>query len=211
MTSLTRACLVLALLAASLAPALPARQQSEPKTAVLYRESYTLEAKQDYAGALAKIREIRQAGGGSYFATLRMAWLSYLAGDYKASAAGYTEAIAAEPRAIEPKLGLTLPLLAGRNWRELERACRDVLALDARNAIARSRLAQSFYWAANYPDAASTYRQLVADYPSDLDHRTGLGWALLRMGRTAEARQIFEGVLAVSPDNVNAKQGLAAQ
>lgn len=210
MTFLTRACLVLALLAASLA-LVSAGRQSEPKTAGLYRESYALEARQDYAGALARMRDVRQAGNGSYFATLRTAWLSYLAGDYKASAAGYTEAIAAEPKAIEPKLGLTLPLLAGRSWPELERACRDVLTLDPRNAVARSRLAQAYYWAGNYPDAASTYRQLVADYPSDLDHKTGLGWALLRMGRTAEARRIFEGVLAVSPDNINAKQGLAAQ
>lgn len=211
MTFLTRVFMVLVLLAASLALASPARQQAEPKTAGLYRESYTLEARQDYAGALARMRDIRQAGNGSYFATLRTAWLSYLAGDYKASAAGYVEAIAAEPKAIEPKLGLTLPLLAGRSWPELERACRDVLALDPRNAVARSRLGQAYYWAGNYPDAAVTYRQLVADYPSDLDHKTGLGWALLRMGRTAEARRIFENVLAVSPDNVNAKQGLAAQ
>jgi tetratricopeptide (TPR) repeat protein len=211
MTSLTRASIVFALLTASLALAAPARHQSESRIAVLYRESYMLEAKLDYPGALAKVREIRQSGGASYFATLRTAWLSYLAGDYKASAADYADAIAAEPKAVEPKLGLTLPLLAGRNWRELERACRDVLAIDARNVTARSRLAQALYWAGNYPDAASTYRQLVADYPSDLDHKTGLGWALLRMGRTAEARQIFGSVLAVSPDNVYAKQGLAAQ
>src|SRR5262249_13425163 len=157
------------------------------------------------------MRDIRQAAGPSYFSILRSAWLSYLAGEFKASAAGYAEAIALNPKAIEPKLGLTLPLLADRNWRDLDKACRDVLALDPRNTIAQSRLGLAQYWSGNYADAIATYRRLSADYPSDLDHQTGLGWALLKMGRTAEARQIFEAVLAVSPDNQNAKQGLAGK
>jgi Flp pilus assembly protein TadD len=86
-----------------------------------------------------------------------------------------------------------------------------VLALDAGNAVARARLAHAPYSVGNYPDAATAYRKLVTEYPSNLDHKTGLGWALLRMGRRAEARQLFEAVLAVSPDNPNARQGLAAQ
>jgi tetratricopeptide (TPR) repeat protein len=185
--------------------------RADARTAALYRESYGLEAKLDFAGALGRMRDIKAIAGSSYFVTLRTAWLSYLSGDFKASAAAYTEAIAASPKALEPKLGLTLPLLASKSWRELERACRDVLAIDPRNAVALSRLAQAYYWSGNYPDAAATYRQLAADYPSDLDHQTGLGWALLKMGRTAEARQVFDGVIAVSPDNTNAREGLAVK
>jgi Flp pilus assembly protein TadD len=111
---------------------------------------------------------------------------------------------------VEPKLGLTLPLLAQKRWRDLERACRDVLAVDAPNATARARLAHALYALGNYPDSAAAYRKLIADYPSVLDHQTGLGWALLRMGRRAEAHRLFQGVLAVSPDNANARAGLAA-
>src|SRR5437016_7951382 len=188
-----------------------AEAKPDPRTASLYRESYAAEARQDYTTALGKMREIKQVSGATYFVTLRLAWLSYLAGDFKASAADYTEAIADNPKAVEPKLGLTLPLLADRNWRDLEKACRDVLAIDPHNAIALSRLGMAYYWNNNYADAVATYRRLSADYPSDLDHQTGLGWALLKMGRTAEARQLFETVLALSPDNDNAKQGLAAK
>ena len=69
------------LLAGSAAAVSLVRAQSdvrpEPKTAALYRESYALEARQDFAGALAKMREVRQGTGKSYFATLRVAWLSY--------------------------------------------------------------------------------------------------------------------------------------
>lgn len=184
-------------------------QDPAAQLAGLYRDSYSLEANRDYPGSLAKMREIKTKAGGSYFVSLRTGWLSYLAGDYTASEAAYKEAIAASPKAIEPKLGLTLPLLAARKWRDLERACRDVVAVDPHNALARARLAHALYSVGNYPDSANEYRKLVEEYPAELDHQTGLGWALVKMGRKAEAKQLFAAVLAVSPDNANARQGLA--
>jgi hypothetical protein len=52
---------------------------------------------------------------------------------------------------------------------------------------------------------------LVEEYPGELDYQTGLGWALLRLGKREEAQGIFDFVLAVSPDNLNAREGIAAQ
>jgi tetratricopeptide (TPR) repeat protein len=187
------------------------RANAQGDAAGLYRDSYALEAKKDYAGATGKMKEVTRLNGASYFGTMRMAWLAYLAGDFPGSIGGYTAAIAAEPKVVEPRLGLTLPLLAARNWKDLEHACRDALAIDPHNAIALARLAAAQYWGTNYPGAESTYRQLTVDYPSDLDYKTGLAWALLKEGRTADARLIFTAVLAVSPDNVNAKAGMAAK
>jgi tetratricopeptide (TPR) repeat protein len=179
------------------------------ESARLYRESYRLEAQRDYRGALARIESVR-GRSRSYFATLRGAWLAYLLADHRSSAAGYRAAAALAPRAIEPRLGLTLPLLAARRWRELERACREALGLDPKSAVARARLAHAQYSLGNYPDAAGEYRRLVADYPSELDHQTGLAWALARMGRRDEARRLFEAVLAVSPDNASARAGTSS-
>ena len=181
------------------------------RVAGLYRDSYVLEAKGDYAGAASKVRDAKQASPRSYFAAARLGWLTYLAGDFSSSVAAYTEAIGLEPKAVEPKLGLTLPLVAAKKWRDLERACRDVLAVDAQNATALSRLAQAQYWSDNFADAAATYRRLADNYPSNLDYKTGLGWALLKTGRAADAKQQFDAVLAVSPDNASAKQGLAGR
>ncbi len=180
-----------------------------PAIGDLYRSSYELEAKGDAAGALAKMREVHSRGGSSYFLKARMAWLSYLAGRFDDAVRTYNEAITLQPAAIEPKLGLTLPLLAQGKWRDLERACREVLKLDANNMVARARLAHAQYSVGNYPDSATTYRKLVAEYPADLTFQTGLGWAMLKMGRRAEARTMFQQVLAVSPDNASAKAGMA--
>lgn len=183
----------------------------DAQIADLYRQSYALEANRDYPGALAKVREIKSKAGSSYFASVRLGWVAYLAGDYAASEAAYREAATAAPKAVEPRIGLTLPLLAAKKWRDLERACRDVIALDPNNSVARARLAHAQYSVGNYPDSATTYRKLIEEYPAELDHQTGLGWCLLKMGRKAEARQVFAGVLAVSPDNASAKAGMAAE
>ena len=211
MQRLTR--ITLAALTISVVVAHPSllRAQSESATANLYRESYALEAKHEYAGALAKVHDVTRTSGRTYFATMRLAWLAYLAGDFAASQAEYAVAIAAEPKSIEPKLGLTLPLLAARNWKDLDRACREALVVDPHNATALARLALAQYWGGSYAEAVATYRQLVVDYPSDLDYKTGLGWAYVKLGRLADARPVFEAVLAVSPDNTNAKQGLAVK
>jgi tetratricopeptide (TPR) repeat protein len=174
----------------------------------MFRESYALEAKRDYAAAMARVREARAAGANAYFSAIRLGWLSYLAGDFPGAVTSYTQAIAAEPRAIEAKIALTLPLMAQRNWRELERACMAVLAVDARNVLALARLGLAQYNAGNFPGAETTYRRLADDYPSELDYRTGLGWALLKQGKAADGRSVLEAVLAVSPDNASAKAGL---
>jgi tetratricopeptide (TPR) repeat protein len=177
----------------------------------LYRASYQAEARGDYAGALGKLREIRKAAGASYFASLRTGWLAYLAADFTTAEVNYRDAARAKPKAVEAKIGLTLVLFAAQKWRPLEVACKQVLADDAKQPTVRSRLAAAYYNLGNFPDAAAGYRKLVEEYPGELDYQTGLGWAMLRLGKREEARKIFEAVLAVSPDNPNAKEGIAAK
>jgi len=188
---------------------LPQGAWAGPTVPELYRQSYMQEAQGKPLEALATMRQVRSATGGSYFVVVRMAWLAYLGGKHAEAVAGYEEAIRFAPAAIEPRIGLTLPLLAQQSWRPLEVACREVLKLDPNHMLARARLAHANYSVGNYPDAAVLYRKLVDEYPADLDHQTGLGWALARMGRVKEAKAIFQQVLAVSPDNPNALQGMA--
>jgi tetratricopeptide (TPR) repeat protein len=177
----------------------------------LYRQSYALEAKGDYQASLARMREVRKLAGASYFLSLRSGWLAYLAGDQEGAEASYREAIKAKPEALEAKIGLTLVLYVAQRWKALETACKQVLAEDAKHATVRARLASSYYATGNYPDAAAIYRKLVEGFPGELDYQTGLAWALLRMGKNEEAQKMFRAVLAVSPDNLNALQGIAAK
>lgn len=200
--------LAIAMLAALLSA--PAVAEAGPEEVPhLFRQTYRLEAKGKYAVALAAMHKIRRHVGETYFVLARTGWLAHLSGRYAESEAAYRKAIGAAPKAIEPRVGLTLPLLAQQKWRELERASRDVLVLDPLNETARARLAHAHYMVKNYPDAATLYRSLTEQYPANLDYQTGLGWALVRMGRTKEGKELFRAVLAVSPDNPNALEGMA--
>lgn len=175
----------------------------------LFRQSYRLEAKGKPAVALAAMRKAQGYVGETYFVVARIAWLAQLAGRHAESEKAYRKAIQTAPKAIEPRLGLTLPLLSQGKWRDLERASRDVLKLDPLNEVARARLAHAHYMVKNYPDSATVYRGLVEHYPANLNYQTGLGWALARMGRVKEGKELFRAVLAVSPDNPNALDGMA--
>jgi tetratricopeptide (TPR) repeat protein len=179
--------------------------------AALYRQSYQQEARGEYANALSSMREVRKSTGASYFLALRTGWLTYLTGDYAGAEKSYREAIAAKPAATEAKIGLSLVLFVEQKWKDLETTCKQVLAEDAKNAVVRARMAAGYYGAGNYADAAATYRKLVEEYPGELDYQTGYAWALHRMGKREEARKFFQAVLAVSPDNLNANQGITAK
>jgi tetratricopeptide (TPR) repeat protein len=196
------------ILCAGLLGATPALAADVPD---LYRASYAAEARGDYADALTKLREIRKSAGVSYFVALRTGLLAYLARDLTTAEAEYRAAMAAKPKAIEPKIGLTLVLFVAHQWQPLETACKQVLAEDGKNASVRARLAAAHFNLGNYPDAAVGYRKLIEEYPGELDYQTGLGWALLRLGKREEAQKIFDFVLAVSPDNLNAREGIAAR
>lgn len=176
-----------------------------------YRSSYLLESRGDVLGALAHMREIRKAAGPSYFTSLRTGWLAFLTHDLGAAETSYREAVSAKPNSIEAKLGLSLVLYAAQKWKPLETVCKQILAADPKNIVARARLAAGHYAAHNYPEAAALYRKLMDEYPGDLDVQTGYAWALQRMGKRDEAQKIFRSVIAVSPDNPNALQGLAAE
>lgn len=57
--------------------------------------------------------------------------------------------------------------------------------------------------------AADLCRDALARFPGYLSARVTLGWALLDLGRLKEAREEFETVHRVAPDNFAAIRGLA--
>ena len=196
------------LVACVLVGSMPLSAAPQNGVANLYRKSYRAEAENRPAEAFEAMKAIRSRVKDSYFVNVRTGWVAYLAGNFAESEKAYRRAAKAQPKAIEARLGLTLPLMAEKKWKDLEIAARAVLAMDPKSNAGRARLALALYSLGNYPDAATTYRSLIADYPGELDHQTGLGWALARMGRAKEARTVFDAVLAVSPDNPNALEGI---
>ena len=176
--------------------------------AAKYSQSYELEARGDYAGALRSLEKMSNSAKSGYVYHLRKGWLLYLGAQHEKSVDAYKKAISEEPKAVEPLVGLMLPQMALRRWSDAVSTGEKALKIDDRNYLAASRLAWSLYNLGRYSEAASYYRQMVELYPSDVEMKAGLAWSLLEQGQTTAAKNYFEDVLDVAPNHSSALQGI---
>lgn len=175
-----------------------------------FQESYDQEAVGHDQEALVALDKLSPSKKASYVAVLRRGWLQYRLGKHAAATDAYTKAIALAPKAIEPRLGILLPLLADRQWALVERHARDVLKLDPESYLATLRLAFALYSQNKLVEAQPLYAKLVESYPSDTEARGGLGWTLLKLHKKKEAATVFKALLDFAPKNPLAQQGWAA-
>ena len=175
----------------------------------LYQESYGFEAIGDFRAAIDALHGVTGKQRESYFHHLRLGWLHYNAGAFDASMTAYRAAISLEPGAVEPYLGLLLPQMARRAWKDAVKTGRLALERDPKNLVAQSRLAWAYYSQGRYPEAEEAYRATLAMHPANLEMRAGLGWSLLERGQHAPAEAEFRRILDVSPAYPSALAGIA--
>lgn len=176
--------------------------------AEVYQQSYALEAQQDFRGALATLQSAPSAERNKYVFQLRTGWLCYLVGKLDESVAAYRRAVGQAPKALEPRLGLLLPLMAARRWEETVNEAQALLRLDPKSYLGRSRFAFALYSLGRFENAEGVYRDVLTDYPADVEMLTGLGWAQLKQEKRAEATRTFRAVLEFVPANASAREGL---
>ncbi len=176
-----------------------------------YNRSYGAESMGDHRRALRELDGLTEAARKTYFYEVRRAWLLYMSGQYTDSVEAYQKAEKlAPPTAVEPQLGQMLPLMALMRWKDAMDVGLQVLKVDPKNAIALGRVGLCQYNLGRFAEAATMYQTVLGLYPSDLELRVGLGWALLKQGKKVDAAREFRRVLDVSPGYVSAQQGLAA-
>jgi tetratricopeptide (TPR) repeat protein len=170
--------------------------------------SFKYESSGNYAAALNSVLIILRIDHRNYIAMLRAGWLSYLKGDYKNSIDYYRKAVLLEPEAVEPRLGLMLPLMASKEWNAADAVALKILKVDGKNYLATSRLAYILFSQGRYGEAEKQYREIIARYPGDIEMKIGLGWTYLRMGNKEKAAGIFRDVLTVRKNNTSAQHGM---
>ncbi len=180
------------------------------RVAALFESSFAYEAKGNSSKALADTQEILQLQPSHYVANLRAGWLAYATQRYEESLNHYNRAAELAPRAVEPQLGVLLPLMALKRWPQAETIAKGILAVVPRNYLASSRLAFTEFSLAHYRQAEGLYAQVLSDYPGDLEMMLGLGWTQVRLGKKDDARAGFTQVLGISRQNASAKAGLEA-
>lgn len=174
-----------------------------------WAESYELESQGDYAGAILTLAPILEADPANEFAILRTAWLKYLHGDYNASMRDYRAALELNDQSLEARLGLTLPLLAQRRWREAAGVAEEVLAVAPWNYYAHIRLMIAEEGQRQWQTLARHAREVSARYPSDATILVYLARAEARQGNLESALGVYGQVLERIPGHEEAAAFIA--
>jgi tetratricopeptide (TPR) repeat protein len=176
-----------------------------------WQSSYQLEALEKYQDALAAIDHVPVNGPDAELKTLRRAWLFYLTGRYNESIREYRYAMERNDKSIDARLGVLLPLLAQKRWREAEKGARAALELVPNNYIALLRLGIALEGQTNWDEMAKIAAMLVTGYPTDATAYVYLARAKAWLNRRDEAAAAYSAVLVRYPGHLEAKAYLAAR
>lgn len=170
-----------------------------------WQSSYQLEAAGKYSDAVAAIDYVPVNGPDAELRLLRRGWLYYLPGKFDESIREYRLAIERNSRSVDGRLGVTLPLLAAKRWREAEQAARAALDIAPNNYTALVRLAVAQEGSQDWQGMAKTAAVLVSAYTTDATAYVYLARANAWLGKRTEALAAYNAVLARYPGHLEAK------
>ena len=164
-----------------------------------WQSSYKLEAAGKYGAAITALDQMRVNDPDAEFKLLRRGWLYYLVGSFDESIREYRFAIDHNSKSIDARLGVTLPLLAQKRWREAEQSARAVLELAPNNYIALVRLMTALEARQNWAVMEKTAATMVIGYPSDETAYLYLARAKVQLGKRDDAIAAYIAVLSRTP------------
>lgn len=171
-----------------------------------FKTSYLQEAKGEYKKAAETLKNVYNAD--SYEINLRLGWLQYLAGLFVESTTYYQRAMELMPYSEEAKFGITYPLSALGKWNEVESTYKKILEISPNNTTANYKLGLIYYGKEDYTNAYKYFEKVVNLYPFGYDGLLMFAWTNLNMGKTREAKVLFNKVLLYSPQDKSALDGL---
>ncbi len=171
-----------------------------------FAQSYKYEYKADYTKAISSVKGVYS--DKSYEINLRLGWLHYEAGLFSESQTYYQKALALMPYSIEAKLGFIYPASALGNWEQVISQYKKILETDPQNTTANYRLGMIYYGKKDYQTAFKHFEKVINLYPFGYDSLIMYAWTNYFLGKTKEAKVLFNKVLLVSPSDASALEGL---
>lgn len=176
---------------------------SAEKEMTVFAESYDAERAADYAKAYDVLQAI-DSKKPSYLLEVRRGWLKYLAGDYDQSRRHYQNAMRISPKAVEPRLGFTLPTMALKKYDEAEMTVRSILSTDPSNYTARLRLTYLLRLQGKFRPARELNTTLLELYPTDVAILTEQMFVSVATNQN-DVKAFAERILTLDPTNANAR------
>jgi tetratricopeptide (TPR) repeat protein len=181
--------------------------QDYAKLTAAFSDSYAKEKSGKYGDAASALKAYYDSN--SYEINLRLGWLTYLQGQFTESLGYYNRAIDLMPYAIEPRLGVVLPASSLGNWDIVMNHYNKILAIDPNNTLTLYRMGLILYDKKDYTQAYKYFEKVVNLYPFDYQSVLMLAWTNLKLGKTREAKILFNKALLYSPGDASAKEGLS--
>lgn len=183
-----------------------AKAETSPELA--WSQSYLLESKQRYAEALEIIRPFTNNQQMAELARLREGWLLYLEGQYSEAIVSYSHALKLNPKSLDARLGLTLPLMAQNRWQEALQQSQLATHEASGNFTAQMRLLSCEYALKKWDLLTHHAEALTQQFSSESLPWLYLAYAQYYRGDLSAAHQSYQQVLVRDPNNVQAKKGL---
>ncbi len=180
--------------------------QDYTKLTAAFSDSYAKEKSGKYDDATKALKAFYDAN--SYEINLRLGWLTYLQGQFSESLSYYNKAVELMPYAIEPRLGAVLPLSAQGNWDLVVMHYNKILAIDPNNTLILYRMGLITYDKKDYKQAYQFFEKVVNLYPWDYQSVLMFAWTNYQLGKTREAKVLFNKALLYYPEDPSAKEGL---
>ncbi len=172
-----------------------------------FKSSYAQEEKGDYAQAVNTLKKVYDEN--SYETNLRLGWLLYSAGQHTEAVTYYQRAIKNKPMSIEARLGYALPASVLGHWNQILSAYQEILKIDPNHSLTNYRVGSIYYARKDYKTAERYFEKVINMYPFDYDTLLMLGWTKYFLGKSGEAKVIFNKVLLYEPSDKSAAEGLS--
>lgn len=168
-----------------------------------WQESYRLESLFQYDAALNALNGV---SNDNELVLLRRGWLNYLKGSHSKSIDYYQKAVSKNGKSLDARLGITLPLMAQRRWREVASNANKVLEVAPWNYHAHVRLMATEEALKQWTSLEKHARAVTERYPTDVDALVFLARAYRQLGNDKAAIETYRNVLQLVPTNFEASQ-----
>ena len=173
-----------------------------------WARSYDMEKAKEYQQAIEAIRSFTKTPTTAEYAWLRVAWLEYLNGDYRDSIKAYREALSLNPRSLDARMGLTLPLLALKRYAEAADQAQKAVDEAPGNYTANTRLAYCDWVLGRWQHLEKRARIMTGLFPAETDPWLYLARAKTKLGDASAARSAYRQLLIRWPGNAEAHNAL---
>ena len=169
-----------------------------------WQNSLALEASGKYMQAALSMESILRESPNNELALMRHGWLNYLQGLHNDSLRDYNKVLTINPKSLEARLGLTLPLIAQQRWRETAMVASNVLLISPWDYTAHIRLMLCEEAEQKWEVLAKHASEFSARFPSDAAALVYLAHAEAWQGHVNKAKAAYSQVLERTPSHLEA-------